>query len=66
MEVYKGEVVLNSTDTLTQQVKSLEERVEQMTKDAMKYKDHCKVTMEVAKVPIHQGRLFDEVHKCQK
>ncbi len=66
MEVNKGEVVLNSTDTLTQQVKCLEERVEQVTKEAMKYKDHCKVMMDVAKVPINQGRSFDEVHKRQK
>ena len=56
MELYKGEVMLNSTDHLTEQVKCLEDRVEQVTKDALKYKDQCKVMTEVSKVPINQGR----------
>ena len=64
--VYKGEVVLNSTGHLTQQVKCLEDRVEQVTKDALKYKDQCKVMTEVSKVPINQGRSFDEVHERQQ
>ena len=59
MEVYKGEVMLNSIDHLTEQVKCLEDRVEQVTKDALKYKDQCKVMTEVSKVPINQGRSFE-------
>ena len=42
-QIYKGEVELSSNDSLTQQVKCLEDRVEQVTKDALKYKDQCKV-----------------------
>ena len=66
MEVYKGEVMLNSTDHLTEQVKCLEDTVEKVTKDALKYKDQCKVMTEVSKVPINQGRSFDEVHERQQ
>ena len=66
MEVYKVEVMLNSTDHLTEQVKCLEDRVEKVTKDALKYKDQCKVMTEVSKVPINQGRSFDEVHERQQ
>ena len=65
-QIYKGEVELSSNDSLTQQVKCLEDRVEQVTKDALKYKDQCKVMTEVSKVPINQGRSFDEVHERQQ
>ncbi len=41
-QIYKGEVELSSNDSVTQHIKHLEERVEQVTKDAMKYKDHAK------------------------
>ena len=66
LQIYKGEIELSSNDSLTQQVKDLEDRVEKVTKDALKYKDQCKVMTEVSKVPINQGRSFDEVHECQQ
>ena len=45
--IHEGEVTMSTID-LIHQVKSLEEEVENVTKDAMKYKDHCKSMMEVA------------------
>ena len=66
LQIYKGEIELSSNDSLTQQVKDLEDRVEKVTKDASKNKDQCKVMIEVSKVPINQGRSFDEVHERQQ
>ena len=53
---------MSFNDSLIQQDKCLEDRVEQVTKDALKYKDQCEVMTEVSKVPINQGRSFDEVY----
>ena len=63
-QVYRGEVELVSD--LTQQVKSMEEKIEVLKRQAMKYKDQCKVMTEVSKVPINQSRSFDEVHERQQ
>ncbi len=62
-QVYRSEVELGSN--LTQQVESMQEKMDKITSEATKYKESCKAMMEVTtkQVLFNYGKIFDEVHE---
>ncbi len=64
-QVYRSEVEL--VHNLTQQVQSIQEKMDKVTSEATNYKESCKAIVEVTKqVPFNYGKTFDEVHECKR